>query len=105
MSFYGEQWLAHPYPLRQYPTINSPAHQDNFHEFVKRANAILCDVQHQENTTLPVVRTCAIYGLVVLWAAHCRFSVLFLSCYALLECCISQHSTDAVRIPYVVHVL
>lgn len=55
MSFYGEQWLAHPYPLRQYPTINSPAHQDNFHVYIQRANAILCDVQEEGSENLPEV--------------------------------------------------
>lgn len=42
-------------PVRATP-IYIYAHQDNFHESTKRANAILCEFQNEQNEALPEVR-------------------------------------------------
>ena len=37
-------------------TMNMPAHQDNFHVFLQRANDTLCQLQEEGNEILPTVR-------------------------------------------------
>ena len=68
-------------PATPIPTINSPAHQDDFHVLVRQANEVLRDVEEQGSDTVPVVRLQPFPARVVSSKAHCR------PCDDLLRCC------------------